>query len=248
MSIEGAVWAGNAINAANFYELCQLNQRAEAQHETLQAMLSAQQRAEALQQHRERLQQVLFAADQLLQEIAACPEEDWDATVAAHYVRLRAGLQRAGLTPEAFADLSYKQLAVEVARRFAALSTAIAQTPSLKPLIARAQAGLDAEEAALAAERARQEAQAAEARRRAAYLQQLASEHKTALIVTLISLGCFPLLLPVGFYLAYRVRSRAKRECPEAVGSVSLAFYIGGGVLALGVVVLALGLATHIGR
>ena len=248
MSIEGAVWAGNAIEAANFYELCKLNERAEAQHETLQAMLSGQQRAEELQQGREHLQQILFAADQLLQQIAACPEEAWDATVAAHYVRLRAGLQWAGLSPQVFADLSYKQLAVDFARRFAVLSTTIAQTPSLNPLIAQAQAGLDAEEAALAAERARQEAQAAEARRRAAYLQQLASEHKAALIVTLISLGCFPLLLPVGFYLAYRVRSRAKRECPEAAGSVSLAFYIGGGVLALGAVVMVLALAAQIGR
>jgi hypothetical protein len=69
--------------------------------------------------------------------------------------------------------------------------------------------------------------------RQAEVARQLHEEARVALIVSLLSL-CFPVALPAGLFLGWRVRTHARRKLPVLVEWVSLPFYLASAGLWIG--------------
>jgi len=80
-------------------------------------------------------------------------------------------------------------------------------------------------------------------RRRDDVARQLHANAQFALIVSLMSF-LFPLTLPFGLFLGWRVRTEAKRSMPQLVEWVSLPFYVASFGLWLGAVVALFGLSV----
>ncbi len=77
---------------------------------------------------------------------------------------------------------------------------------------------------------------------RADVARRLHADARFALIISLLSFA-FPLALPAGLFLAWRVRDRARRAMPGLVEWVSLPFYVASFCLWLGVAVSMFGIS-----
>ena len=97
MSIQNAINFQTAVNG--MLQLQQIRQNAQ-QNATLGAMLNEQQRMAQEQKHREWLQQMVFAANEVLKQLEAIPWEKRDGNWCEQFVEMYSTVRANGLRPE----------------------------------------------------------------------------------------------------------------------------------------------------
>lgn len=213
------------------------------QHATLSGMADMQAREAAHKNWLAQMQQLAFVMDESLKHMAGIKPWQWDEESWNYFFVVPDAVEECQFSPEIFPDLEYKRLAMEILKRYADLEARVlAEAPRERAAAEtsyREKCRLEAEAAATLEQR--RQAEELERQRREALERSIASDGKTALIVTLVGLFCFQLAIPVGIFLAVRARRRAKREAPSMVAATNAAFYLGTGLCALfGVVVLVM--------